>query len=395
MGLTEKFAAGSPEGQVPVPASVPSGWQPSVTYRPDGSAEVVTLGYGTPSDEDAVEELAALGVSLPDGFVPRLVQVTHDPAAWVRRGQGLDAETVEVTRRKWVIVPAVASISADELLTAIGKRRPKRAEPVADGWARVVALSDWQIGKVAYGQGTDATVQRILDGLDRLVALLKDRRRYPTSTVVLACLGDMCEGVTSQSGAVALSSDLGLTEQIRVIRRLLLEYVKAVAPLVDRVVVPAVPGNHDEPHRLMGGKPRADDSWCVDVALQVADALHLAGGYEHVEFVTPDVDDLTVTVEAEGTVLGLAHGHQMRAGKAHDWWSKQGHARRRIGQAHILVTGHYHHFRVEDQASRLHIQAATVDPGSPWWDQKMGGGPRAGTVTFVTRDASWADLDIL
>ena len=50
--------------------------------------------------------------------------------------------------------------------------------------------------------------------------------------------------------------------------------------------------------------------------MQVADALHLAGGYDHVQFITPDVDDLTVTVEAAGTIIGCAHGHQFRVDKA-------------------------------------------------------------------------------
>ena len=110
-----------------------------------------------------------------------------------------------------------------------------------------------------------------------------------------------------------LSSDLGVTEQIRVIRRLLLEHVKAYAPLVDRLVVPSAPGNHDQPHRFGGIAPRGHDSWAVDAALQVADALHLAGGYEHVEIVTPDIDDLTVQPSALSEGIAAIGGDEVRS----------------------------------------------------------------------------------
>ena len=193
-----------------------------------------------------------------------------------------------------------------------------------------------------------------------------------------------------------MTSDLGLTEQLRVIRRLLLEHVKAFAPLTERLVIPTAPGNHDQAHRLMGIAAPTTDSFAVDASMQVADALHLAGGYDHVQFITPDVDDLTVTVEAEGTVIGCAHGHQFRGpDKAQAWWAKMGHARHRIGQANLLLSGHWHHLRVTDDSGRVHFQCPTVDPGSPHWDQRNGGGPQAGVLTLLTRDGHWTGLEIL
>ncbi len=393
----DELANASPDGQVPA-ASLPAGWAPSVTYDPSGRAEVVTLGAGQPGDESTwSDEVRALGVDIPPGWSARLVQVSHDPKAWVRHAQGEDAVTEQVTRRKYVIEPTRLAVDVDELVAAIGKKKPAVREPVRDGWAYVHTIADWQIGKEAYGQGTEQTVGRILDGLDASVARIKrEGKRRPIGTIVLASLGDLCEGVVSQNGGVALSSDLGLTEQLRVIRRLLLEHVKVLAPLADRLIVPTAPGNHDQAYRLMGMTAAATDSFAVDAAMQVADALHLAGGYDHVQFITPDVDELTVTVEAAGTILGMAHGHQFRGpDKAQDWWAKQGHARKRIGQAHILLSGHFHHLRVSDDSGRIHIGCPTVDPGSPWFDQRNGGGPNAGVLTFLTRDGGWTGLEIL
>jgi predicted phosphodiesterase len=378
---------------------LPAGWQPSVTYDASGRAEVVTLGVGQPGGESTwTEEVRALGVLVPDNYVVRLVAVSVDPAAWVRHAQGEDAVTEAITRRKYVVEPASAgSLDIDELIAGIGKKRPRVPDAVQGGWAYVHCVSDWQVGKVAYGSGTEGSIQRILDALDLSVKRVKaEHKRRGVGTIVIAGLGDLCEGVTSQRGAVALSSDLGLTEQLRIVRRLLLEHVKAFAPLAERVVLASVPGNHDEPHRLMGGRPRADDSFAVDAAVQVGDALNLAGGYDHVEVVLPDVDDLTVTIEAEGTIIGMAHGHQFRTGKAHEWWAKQSHARHRIGQAHLLLSGHYHHLRAHEESRRLWLQCPTTDPGSPWWDQKNGGQPGNGQVaTLLTREGTWTGLDLL
>ena len=396
----EDLAAASPGGQVDPGYSLPAGWSPSVTYDASGRAEVVVVGAGQPG-KDAhawAAEVRNCGVDLPPGWSARLVEIRTDPRAWVRHAQGEDAVTEPVTRRKYVVEPTrSAAVDVDELVAAIGKKRPTPAKTTGDAWAYVHAIADWQIGKEAYGQGTEQTVGRILDGLEASVARIKrENKRRPIGTIVLASLGDLCEGVVSQNGGVALSSDLGLTEQLRVIRRLLLEHVKALAPLAESLVVPTAPGNHDQAYRLMGMSAAATDSFAVDAAMQVADALHLAGGYDHVTFITPDMDDLTVTIEAEGTVIGMAHGHQFRGPeKAQDWWAKQGHARKRIGQAHILMSGHFHHLRVTDDSGRVHIQAPTVDPGSPWYDNKNGGGPQSGVLTLLTRAGHWTGLEIL
>lgn len=393
MNLADALSS-APDGPQVRASNLPAGWQPSVAYMPTGGAEVVTLGIGAPDESTWTDDVRALGVSVPDGWQCRLVEVRHDPAAWVRYAQGEDATTEAVTRRRYVVEPARGSVDIDELVAAVGRPRAK-VKATSGEAAFVHCLADMQVGKVAYGLGADDIVARVLRGLDIGVERLKyERKRKPIGTVVLALLGDLCEGVASQNGAVALTSDLGITEQVRVVRRLLLEHVKAYAPLVDRLVVPTAPGNHDQPHRLMGLAPKATDSWAVDVACQVGDALHLAGGYEHVEIVTPEVDDLTVTIEAGGTIIGLAHGHQIKRGQGHVWWAKQGHARHRIGGADLLLTGHFHHLRVETDGKRTWIQAGTSDPGSPWYDQRHGGRGEGGTLTLFAEGGTWHSMDV-
>lgn len=394
MGLLDEMGEAPSAGQVPV-VNLPNGWTPSVAYDPSGAVDVVTIGVGQPAESTWADEVRAMGVTIPDGWTVRLVEVRHDPAAWVRHAQGEDATTEAVTRRRYAVEPARGSVDLDELLKAIGKPRAK-AKTTTGAAAYVHCMADLQIGKIAYGQGTEETIGFLLSTLDQSVERLKyERKRRPIGTVVLAMLGDLCEGNSSQGGAVLLQSDLGVTEQVRVVRRLLLEHVKAFAPLVDRVVVPTAPGNHDQPHRFGGISPKATDSWAVDVACQVADALAMAPGYDHCQIVCPEDDDLTVTIEAGDTIIGLAHGHQIKRGDGHGWWARQAHARHRIGAADLLLTGHYHHLRIENSGPKVWMQAMASDAGSPWFDQRYGGRGKAGTLTFIAQNHGFTSLEVL
>ncbi len=155
MASLEELAAASPDGQVPN-ASLPSGWAPSVTYDPSGRAEVVTLGAGQPGDESTwTDEVRALGVDVPPGWSARLVQVSHDPKAWVRNAQGEDAVTEPVTRRKYVVEPTRApAVDVDELVAAIGKKRPKLRPATGDAWAYVHTIA---VGSVTQGTAVAVT----------------------------------------------------------------------------------------------------------------------------------------------------------------------------------------------------------------------------------------------
>ena len=55
----EELAAAAPGGQTE-PVSVPAGWAPTVAYTPDGGAEVITIGPGTPDESTWADEVAKL-----------------------------------------------------------------------------------------------------------------------------------------------------------------------------------------------------------------------------------------------------------------------------------------------------------------------------------------------
>jgi predicted phosphodiesterase len=259
-----------------------------------------------------------------------------------------------------------------------------------------VVLADTQVGKID-GEGSEGIIKNVLHKTDLAVARLKELRKAgrEIETIYLPQLGDCIEGMNSQGGKHIWRTDLDLTSQIRVYRRLLLHMIKTFAPLADKVIVPCVPGNHDEAVRVGNSMATTyTDSFALDAASAVADALADHPDYKHVSFTFPKYDTLTVTLDMAGTVVGLAHGHQCR-GKAIDWWKNMAHGQQDIGEATLLLTGHYHHLRIEQSGRKTHIQTPALDGGSQWFSNSSGAEAPAGMLTLLVGNGKWDDIKVL
>ena len=311
-----------------------------------------------------------------------------DPKVWqvvsVRksRWQRYDGEWLEAARVN--VRPASLlselDLDYDKLVVDISKWKPGKVEKATGPLYAIYAIGDTQYGKDA-GGGTEATIERVLKGIEESVArhkeLLKLGRQI--GTVVLPQLGDCIEGSTSQKGMVLGRSDLGVTQQVRIGRRVLMAWVKAFAPLCEELIIPVVPGNHDEPHRITMTDPI--DSWQIEVVAAVQDACAENPALSHVKFYYPKSDHATLAIDLGGTVLGLAHGHQARdMGK---WIAGQATGRTPVGQADVLMTGHFHHFRADQIGPRLWIQVPAMDGGSAWFRDKSGLESPTGIVSLV------------
>ena len=311
-----------------------------------------------------------------------------DPKVWqvvsVRksRWQRYDGEWLEAARVN--VRPASLlselDLDYDKLIVDISKWKPGKVEKATGPLYAIYAIGDTQYGKDA-GGGTEATIERVLKGIEESVArhkeLLKLGRQI--GTVVLPQLGDCIEGSTSQKGTVLGRSDLGVTQQVRIGRRVLMAWVKAFAPLCEELIIPVVPGNHDEPHRITMTDPI--DSWQIEVVAAVQDACAENPALSHVKFYYPKSDHATLAIDLGGTVLGLAHGHQARdMGK---WIAGQATGRTPVGQADVLMTGHFHHFRADQIGPRLWIQVPAMDGGSAWFRDKSGLESPTGIVSLV------------
>ena len=369
----------------------PSGWEPGVAW--DGESGTLTTQPLDSQPSDWAELLAVWDLDPVLFEVIEPVQYrawdAPDPEGGLRR---LYYYKAAIRRR------VAGQRSVDELLGVLKQKRPK-TPPIGSegGFVYCVPAGDLQIGKPD-GDGTEGTIDRFITKTDAALARLKELKRLgrPISSVMLPWMGDCVEGLVSQGGALAAAGrlDLTMTEQLRVYRRLMLHQIQQFAGVSDRILVPVLPGNHDEVQRVGKVQRRYDDSWALEGAVAVADALKLAPGYDHVSFVFPGYDELTITLDVAGTTVGFAHGHQFGRDPV-KWWSGQAHGMQDIGSATLLLAAHLHHLRVEQGGAKTFIQIPALDGGSTWWRHKTGQDAPAGMVSLLIGDGGWRDLAVL
>jgi predicted phosphodiesterase len=392
MSLTDDLSKlGDDEQRKRVAKSIPAGFEPGIEY--DSTGGVLKSVPRPAGDEPDHAEL--------------LAEFELDPAKWritgLRRSkwQRWDGEWLESFRATFVPQTCTSFVGAEELLDIVAKWKPSNASrkpqnALVSPVAYVVVLSDTQVGKID-GEGSEGIIKNVLHKTDLAVARLKELRKAgrEIDTIYLPTLGDCIEGMNSQGGKHIWRTDLDLTAQIRVYRRLLLHMVKTFAPLADKVIVPCVPGNHDEAVRVGNSMATTyTDSFALDAASAVADALADHPDFKHVSFVFPKYDTLSVTLDMAGTVVGLIHGHQCR-GKAVEWWKNMAHGQQDIGDATLLLSGHYHHLKIEQSGRKTHIQVCALDGGSQWFENSTGQAAPAGMLTLTVGQGGWDDLKIL
>jgi predicted phosphodiesterase len=137
-----------------------------------------------------------------------------------------------------------------------------------------------------------------------------------------------------------------------------------LAPMADRVLVMCVPGNHDEVRRDRITSSR--DSWAIEAISAVQDALEVSGDYAHITCVYPGEDELSVAVDIDGLVVDATHGHVVSSpDRIPAWLVGQALGKQPVGEADILVSGHWHHLIVKNiGAGRTWFQCPAMDNGS-------------------------------
>ncbi|MFE9254007.1 hypothetical protein [Streptomyces sp. NPDC006879] len=361
----------------------------------------------------------------PDRDFTKQIEVTGDQAAVTVRGpadgvdedaataylrtQGLDPAEWRATgfrSSEWTMANGDTGVSTrftfarqglveqtypiDDLLEVIERAAltPTIADTEGDH-TFIVSLGDMQFGKID-GDGVEGTLARTVECLNAAADRLSwYRERFAIEHVHIAWLGDHIEGFVSQGGANTWRTQLTLNEQIRLTRRVMLHAMLTFAPMVNRVTMAAVPGNHGEAVRISGkGVTRYDDSHDTESLIAVKDAADLNPGlFGHVEFFVPDTDELTVVVDCSGTVVAHAHGHQWRPGKHFEWWKGQAFNRESaMHQADLLLAGHLHHEHVDTDGPRTFLQPPAMESESTWWRHAKGTTGAPGLIVAVTKD---------
>lgn len=356
----------------------PENWTPNLEMTPDGG---VLTSNAKPVNNmpEARDLLIEFGLN-PDEW--------HVTNLGMSRWQRYDGELLESKRLKLVPLNLIVEdkIDIDVLCKEISKWKPQKTVDVISGpLAYLVVVSDQQIGKKVGDSGTDDIVKRILNTTSEAVQRLKDLRKIGRSigTIVLALPGDHVEGNVSQNGRLQgqAASDLGITEQVRVARRVLLAQIKAFAPLCEELIVPVVNGNHDESTRQVTADPA--DGWNTEIASAVQDICAEVESLSHVKFRYPAKGNQNLSININGVMLGLFHGHQMGGVNPIKYLEGQSLGLTDLGQCDIWVSGHFHHYRAMDVGHRFWVQAPTLDGGSNWFRDKKGLDSHPGILTMV------------
>ena len=367
-----EFVKAGIEGSDNVTKDIPDSWRPRSEIGTDGGFVVSTpvVGEKIPGARDALIEA---------GLNPDEWEVVN-----MRQGRWQRWDEAWLTSIRLNIIPARGSVGkdydAEKLIEEISKWSPRKVEDSFTGdLTSVYSIGDTQYGK----DDTPAIVDRVLRSFDEAVEHQKFlNQKYPKriGQIALPQLGDCIEGMTSQKGKVMGRHDIGVAQQVQVGRRILMAQIKAMAPLAGKIIVPVVPGNHDEVQRFLVSRP--EDSWQIEIVRAVEDAC-LENDFlkDRVEFRYPAKDDSTLAVNLSGVLYGMAHGHQGR--DMVKWWSGQVMGRCAVANADILNVGHLHHYDVQSVGMRLFIQNPAMDNGSGWFRDKSGLESHPGITSLV------------
>lgn len=383
----------------------PKDFRPGVVYSGRTPSEITTEALPPMETEEEWEEaVRAMGIHLPPGYGLVLDRAelagSVNPAAWHRdpedKGKNHTAYTAPNTVQRWRyrFKVVLKDPRADEDIAVLAKeaRKAKRAKPVkATGGTAVISLADFQWGKVDFLGGSAETLER---SEVALAAKLEEVKRQCPSQIVLVDAGDIIEGFESAPNANR-TNDLQQTEQVRVARRVFWRWIEAMSKLTDDLVVIGVPSNHC---RVRQGKnalgPTLDD-WGIEIIAQCSD---IADGnpeaFGHVRFIVPNEHEEHVLFQcADGLWLGVIHGHQVTNPDRLPEFFKR-NSRSGIGQADIIVCGHFHHLRVIAFGDgQFMFISPTMDPGSSWF---AGSGERSlpAVLSFMVDATGWRDMHL-
>lgn len=387
-------------------APTPKNFRPGITYNgrsPEGAIINTDAIPAVETEEEWEQAVRDMGIHIPDGYGLELVTAelagSTNPASWQRdpddRRRKDTAYTAPntITRWRYKFKVVLKSTRHDEDIAVLAAeaRKAKRVKPllVKTGGTLAISLADFQTGKTDRRGGTAELLERSEVALALMIERVKQIR---PAAIHLYDPGDSTEGFESSPNA-ARTNDLGQTEQIRVWRRIFWRWISAMSRLTDDLTVASVPSNHCAVRQGKNYVSTTDDDWGIEVLAQCADiAAGNPEAFGHIKFVVPARHDEFLILEAaDGTSIGLVHGHQVgQPNQATEYLKKN--ARRGVGQAEVIFLGHFHHLRMQAFGdNQWMIICPTNDNGSGWFE-KSGEHSEPGVLSVIVEDGGWRDL---
>jgi hypothetical protein len=367
----------------PAPKIVaPEGWSPSVVFDGDGGEAVLPpVADGEAVDID--------GFLREAGIDPDHIEIVGEPriSRWqVARPFPLEPAWHTAVRVRW----RRKGITKDlPLLYSLAKKtKPVTPKPVAPGKALVVLWSDLQVGKVDHRGGVEAMIARVSETQAKLLQLVKSTK---PERIIFCDVGDTIENFGNVADLHQLATnDLSLMEQVDLATSLAWDTLKQLCKHAP-ITYLSVGSNHCQFRVNKQKVGNATDDWAIHIGRTLA-RLSKEVGLD-ITFHEPAKHDesLAYDVFQDGYhILGMVHGHQAnRPEMIPDWWRKQSFGKQSVTAATVLVSGHFHHLRVQELGStsrgtsRFWIQAATLDNGSNYYRLNSGEDSVPGLVCFV------------
>jgi predicted phosphodiesterase len=367
-------------------------WLPGVTWQ--GEEGVVTT---QPMEGDNAPDWS--GVLRMWGLDPEHFQVV-EPVLFNVWG-----DTLGVLNRQWkgkVIRKGKQEVAdIESLIQDIKKHKPRERKPIVGGASLVVCASDWQTGK-RDGDGLKGLVGRWLQAIDDVEFRIKELKKIgrPIDSITVLCLGDLVEGCDGHYDIQTFTVEVDRRDQVKIARRLLRDALIRWSKVVPDITVAAIGGNHGENRKNGKAFTTLNDNDDVALVESVAEIFQAnPEAYGHIRFAIP-TDELSLTIEVHGQIIGITHGHLARSGqgvegKLRRWIADQTLGRQKIGDCDILVTGHYHSFKLADWGGVKWLQAPALDGGSVWWRQSTGEIADVGVLTFLVTSEGISDIQVL
>lgn len=390
------------KANIPTP---PKGWNSGATF--DG-----TEGEATSKPMPVGADFEPADVLRENGFDPDLYEIDGLTfSIW-------DAQTKEGTekftsrrfkfrRKADAALDPLRDYDFDDAIEYVRQYRPLTRRTVSVGLrepvTEVVNLADIQLMK-SEGGGVDATIDRLLEGLDSEVTRIEDMRKRGVNVeeIILVNNGDPIENIAGNYASQLYTIEGGLRAQLKLALELWTQYATTLFPMFDRAQFVSVLCNHGEFGRLGGSKNQTSDSDNAGGFLAEALKMILDGsGYSGVKWTIPH-DEMNVFTETQnGVRLGFNHGHKIPGNGPvgfEKWLNGQVRGDRAAWEADIWVTAHRHNFQAFDLGSTFVFQCPSCDGGSKWLRDSTGKFSRAGILSFtVDPDApmQWRDAVIL
>jgi hypothetical protein len=362
--------------------SVPEGWNPSVVF--DGEGGEATLPAVEGDNPVDIE-----GFLRDAGINPDEIDIVGEPriSRWqVARPFPLDPMWMTAVRIRWRRKNAKLDLP---LLYALAKKtKPIKSKPVASGKALVVLWSDLQVGKVDHRGGTEAMFMRIAE---TQVTLINKVKEVKPERIIFCDVGDTIENFGNVADLHQLATNsMSLMQQVDVATAMAWETLKELVKYAP-VTYLSVGSNHCQFRVNKQKVGSATDDWGIHIGRTLA-RLSKEVGLD-ITFHEPATHDESLALDIFGDsyhILGMVHGHQAnRPEGIPDWWRKQSFGKQSVTAATVLVSGHFHHLRVQELGStnrgtsRYWVQAATLDNGSNWWRLNSGEDSQPGLVCFA------------